>query len=57
MWNENSEKWQSEYLEKSLNKKGAFFADAPIARTRQAAAEGTLAIMVGASSYVYTKIN
>ena len=32
------------------------FADAPIARTRQAAAEGTLAIMVGASDATFARI-
>jgi len=32
------------------------FADAPIARTRQAAADGTLAIMVGASDATFARI-
>ncbi|MGD9536141.1 MAG: NAD(P)-dependent oxidoreductase [Alphaproteobacteria bacterium] len=36
--------------------KGVDFADAPIARTRQAAAEGTLSIMVGASDAVFARI-
>jgi 3-hydroxyisobutyrate dehydrogenase-like beta-hydroxyacid dehydrogenase len=35
---------------------GAHFADAPIARTRQAAADGTLAIMVGADPDVFAMI-
>ncbi len=37
--------------------RGAFFADAPIARTRQAAADGTLAIMVGAEEKVFEEIS
>ncbi len=36
--------------------KGARFADAPIARTRQAAADGTLAIMVGAPDDLFGTI-
>lgn len=36
--------------------KGARFADAPIARTRQAAADGTLAIMVGAPDDLFETI-
>ncbi len=36
--------------------KGVNFADAPIARTREAAATGTLAIMVGASDATFTRI-
>ncbi|MEL6372872.1 MAG: NAD(P)-dependent oxidoreductase [Pseudomonadota bacterium] len=36
--------------------KGAAFADAPIARTRVAAAEGTLAIMVGADATTFDAI-
>jgi 3-hydroxyisobutyrate dehydrogenase-like beta-hydroxyacid dehydrogenase len=35
-------------LAQAFGEKGAFFVDAPIARTRQAAEEGTLSIMVGA---------
>jgi 3-hydroxyisobutyrate dehydrogenase len=35
---------------------GAAFADAPIARTRQAAQEGTLSIMVGADAAVFARI-
>lgn len=36
--------------------RGGYFADAPIARTRQAAADGTLAIMVGAPEAVFAAI-
>ena len=36
-------------LDKALQSRGAIFADAPIARTRQAAEDGTLSIMVGYS--------
>lgn len=36
--------------------RGAYFADAPIARTRQAAVDGTLAIMVGAEPHVFEAI-
>ena len=43
-------------LEKDLKIKDAFIADAPIARTRQAAIDGTLAIMVGATSHIFKKI-
>ena len=43
-------------LEKDLKKKDAFIADAPIARTRQAAIDGTLAIMVGATNDIFKKI-
>ena len=35
---------------------GVDYADAPIARTRQAAREGTLAVMVGAKSSVFKRI-
>lgn len=35
---------------------GADYADAPIARTRQAAEDGTLSIMVGADSAVFARI-
>ena len=40
----------------ALGEKGARFADAPIARTRQAAADGTLAIMVGAADDLFQAI-
>ena len=43
-------------LEKDLKIKEAFIADAPIARTRQAAIDGTLAIMVGATNDIFEKI-
>jgi 3-hydroxyisobutyrate dehydrogenase-like beta-hydroxyacid dehydrogenase len=36
--------------------KGAMFADAPIARTRQAAEDGTLSIMVGADDAVFAAL-
>ncbi len=36
--------------------RGIDFADAPVARTRQAAQDGTLSIMVGASSEVFARI-
>lgn len=37
-------------------KQGAAFADAPIARTRQAAIDGTLSIMVGADPAVFARL-
>jgi len=40
-------------LDKKINEQGSFFADAPIARTRQAAEDGTLAIMVGSDFQTY----
>jgi 3-hydroxyisobutyrate dehydrogenase len=39
-----------------LQLKGALWADAPIARTRQAAQDGTLSVMVGASPELYAAI-
>jgi 3-hydroxyisobutyrate dehydrogenase len=39
-----------------LRAKGAAWADAPIARTRQAAQDGTLSVMVGASPELYAAI-
>lgn len=39
-----------------LAEKGVLFADAPVARTRQAAVEGTLSIMVGASEDLFARI-
>ncbi|MBS0531681.1 MAG: NAD(P)-dependent oxidoreductase [Proteobacteria bacterium] len=36
--------------------KGADYADAPIARTRQAAEEGTLSVMVGAGEAMFAKL-
>ncbi len=39
-----------------LQAKGAAWADAPIARTRQAAQDGTLSVMVGAAPALYAAI-
>ena len=39
-----------------LRDKGATWADAPIARTRQAAQDGTLSVMVGASAELYAAL-
>lgn len=36
--------------------KGLFFADAPVARTRQAAIDGTLSITVGASDDIFAQV-
>jgi len=38
------------------SKRGVSYADAPVARTRQAAEEGTLSIMVGAPTQLFDKI-
>lgn len=46
----------SRELAKRFAAKGASFADAPIARTRQAAEEGTLSVMVGADAAVFGKV-
>ncbi|MEZ5931241.1 MAG: NAD(P)-dependent oxidoreductase [Alphaproteobacteria bacterium] len=43
-------------LAEATTARGALFADAPIARTRQAAADGTLAIMVGAEPALFDVI-
>ena len=43
-------------LEKEAKNRKAYFADAPIARTRQAAVDATLAIMVGSEKEVFLKI-
>jgi 3-hydroxyisobutyrate dehydrogenase-like beta-hydroxyacid dehydrogenase len=40
----------------SLAQKDLHFADAPVARTRQAAIDGTLSIMVGASAELFAQI-
>jgi 3-hydroxyisobutyrate dehydrogenase-like beta-hydroxyacid dehydrogenase len=40
----------------TLAEKGMLFADAPVARTRQAAQDGTLSIMVGASDDLFARI-
>lgn len=39
-----------------LTERGLAFADAPVARTRQAAIDGTLSIMVGASEALFARI-
>src|SRR5262249_19563411 len=36
--------------------RGIQFADAPVARTRQAAVDGTLSVMVGASDKVFARV-
>ena len=43
-------------LHKSFGAKGIAFADAPVARTRQAAIDGTLSIMVGGDEDVFARI-
>jgi 3-hydroxyisobutyrate dehydrogenase-like beta-hydroxyacid dehydrogenase len=43
-------------LSAQLAERGAFFADAPVARTREAAIAGTLSIMVGADDPTYARI-
>ncbi|MEQ9642916.1 MAG: NAD(P)-dependent oxidoreductase [Alphaproteobacteria bacterium] len=43
-------------LDKQFAEKGVAFADAPIARTRQAARDGTLSVMVGASEDLSAKL-
>lgn len=43
-------------LAQACAQKGADFADSPVARTRQAAIEGTLSLMVGAASPVFARI-
>lgn len=43
-------------IAEAMAERGGHFADAPIARTRQAAADGTLAIMVGAPDAVFAAI-
>jgi 3-hydroxyisobutyrate dehydrogenase len=47
---------QTRDFAKQLTAKGAFWADAPIARTRQAAQDGTLSVMVGTSPALYAAI-
>lgn len=46
----------SRELAKRFAAKGAAYADAPIARTRQAAEEGTLSVMVGADASTFSKV-
>jgi hypothetical protein len=43
-------------LEAAFAAKGASFADAPVARTRQAAEQGTLSIMVGGEAATFERI-
>jgi 3-hydroxyisobutyrate dehydrogenase len=47
---------QTRDFARQLQAKHAFWADAPIARTRQAAQDGTLSVMVGASPELYAAI-
>ena len=47
---------QTRDFAKQLQAKGASWADAPIARTRQAAQDGTLSVMVGAVPALYAAI-
>ena len=47
---------QTRDFAKQLQARGASWADAPIARTRQAAQDGTLSVMVGASSELFAAI-
>jgi hypothetical protein len=47
---------QTRDFARQLQAKGASWADAPIARTRQAAQDGTLSVMVGASPELYAAL-
>jgi len=47
---------QTRDFAKQLQAQGASWADAPIARTRQAAQDGTLSVMVGATAELYAAI-
>ena len=47
---------QTRDFARQLQARGASWADAPIARTRQAAQDGTLSVMVGASPQLYAAI-
>ena len=47
---------QTRDFAKQLQARGAAWADAPIARTRQAAQDGTLSVMVGATAPLYAAI-
>ncbi len=47
---------QTRDFAKQLQAKGASWADAPIARTRQAAQDGTLSVMVGGSPQLFAAI-
>jgi 3-hydroxyisobutyrate dehydrogenase-like beta-hydroxyacid dehydrogenase len=44
------------FVSEKLAEKRLLFADAPVARTRQAARDGTLSIMVGASDELFARI-
>ena len=48
---------QTRDFAKQLHAKDASWADAPIARTRQAAQDGTLSVMVGATPALYAAID
>jgi 3-hydroxyisobutyrate dehydrogenase-like beta-hydroxyacid dehydrogenase len=43
-------------LNSRFGARGIHFADAPVARTRQAAAEGTLSVMVGSTEHVFQRL-
>src|SRR6185295_7509975 len=43
-------------LNARFSARGIHFADAPVARTRQAAKDGTLSIMVGANEKLFARI-
>jgi 3-hydroxyisobutyrate dehydrogenase len=47
---------QTRDFARQMQEKGALWADAPIARTRQAAQDGTLSVMVGAAPALYAQI-
>ncbi len=47
---------QTRDFARQLQAKGAVWADAPIARTRQAAQDGTLSVMVGAAPDIFSAI-
>ncbi len=47
---------QTRHFATQLQNKGASWADAPIARTRQAAQDGTLSVMVGATPELFAAI-
>jgi 3-hydroxyisobutyrate dehydrogenase len=47
---------QTRDFARALRANGASWADAPIARTRQAAQDGTLSVMVGASPELYARL-
>jgi len=47
---------QTREFARQLQTKGAFWVDAPIARTRQAAQDGTLSVMVGATPELFAAV-